>query len=245
MDFTYYVAFVLSVVVGFVAALIFIALKGRSYWRLALSSLLIAVLADFALLVDWRHTNEMTLAFLLTDVASVKGPIVAALEKSLPHRIRFAGSHPMAGSEQSGIEAADAALFKEAACVVARTSHTDPKAVRQVSRMWRQVGGRVHRMDPKRHDALVAQISHTPHLAAVALTLFPEPAALSLVGGGFLDTTRIALSDPAMWEQICRMNRPEIQKALGRFIAELKKMRGAVRREPLQQARSRRSRLKR
>ena len=91
MDFTYYVAFVLSVVVGFVSALIFIALKGRSYWRLALSSLLIAVLADFALLVDWRHTNEMTLAFLLTDVAifTVCGmvgcfigalPIVAARE---------------------------------------------------------------------------------------------------------------------------------------------------------------------
>lgn len=69
MDFTYYVAFALSVVIGFASALIFIALKGRSYWRFTAASLLAAVFADFALLVDWSHAREMTAIFLLTDAA--------------------------------------------------------------------------------------------------------------------------------------------------------------------------------
>lgn len=69
MDFTYHVALALSVVIGFAGALIFVALKGRSYWRLALTTVLVAVFADFALLVDWRRANEMTAAFLRTDAA--------------------------------------------------------------------------------------------------------------------------------------------------------------------------------
>lgn len=69
MDFTYFVAFALSVVIVFVSALIFIALKGRSYWRFSLTTLLVAVFAAFALLVDWRHANEMSAVFLLTDAS--------------------------------------------------------------------------------------------------------------------------------------------------------------------------------
>lgn len=69
MDFTYYVAFALSVLIGFVGALVFVMLKRRSYWRFALTILLVAVFADFSLLVDWSHANEMTAALLLTDAA--------------------------------------------------------------------------------------------------------------------------------------------------------------------------------
>lgn len=167
-------------------------------------------------------------SFLMTDVASVKGHIVQGLEKALHPRIRFVGSHPMAGSERSGIEAADAALFRGAPCIVTRTGKTDPVAVKKVARMWKAVGGRVIEMDPKRHDALVVQVSHVPHLAGVALALLPEEAALNIAGGGFLDTTRIAASDPAMWEQICRMNRKEINGALERLIAGLIRLKTAV-----------------
>lgn len=167
-------------------------------------------------------------SFIMTDAASVKEPVVSALESWLPPRIKFVGSHPMAGSERSGIEAATPELFKGAACVVTRTQKTDVAAEKQVSAFWKKLGGKVVTLDPKRHDTLVAQISHVPHLAAASLALLPDEAALPLAGGGFSDTTRIALSDPAMWEQICRMNRREILAGLDRLIAGLLSLKGAV-----------------
>jgi len=178
--------------------------------------------------------------FILTDVASVKGPIVSALERLLPSRIRFVGSHPMAGSERSGIEAAGVDLFRGAACVVTRTARTDPSAMRRVSRMWQRIGGRVVVLDPRRHDRLVAQVSHVPHLVSAALTLLPDSPALRLAGGGFLDTTRIAESDPRMWSQICGMNRREISAGLRRLLKELRGVRGL---KGLEKARRRRQRL--
>lgn len=167
-------------------------------------------------------------SFILTDVASVKGPIVRALERMLPSRIRFVGSHPMAGSERSGIEAADWDLFRGATCVLTRTARTNPTALRRVSRMWQRVGGRVVVLDPRQHDRLAAQISHVPHLTAVALTRAADGASFKLAAGGFSDTTRVALSDPEMWGQILRMNRNEVVPALGRLIELLQDLRKKV-----------------
>lgn len=84
MDFTYFVAFALSVIIGFASALVFIAVRGRSYLRLAAFSLIAAVAADFALLIDWSRTDEMTATFLLTDAAffavyGLIGGVVGAL----------------------------------------------------------------------------------------------------------------------------------------------------------------------
>ncbi len=190
-------------------------------------------------------------SFLMTDATSVKEPVVRSLETLLPSQIRFVGSHPIAGSERSGIEAAEPALFRGAPCIVTPTSRTDPQAVKQVSRMWKGIGSRVVLMDPKRHDSLVAQISHAPHLAAVALALLPEEAALAVAGGGFSDTTRIAASDPVMWEQICRMNKKEVIAALERLMAGLSRLKTAVAagsagtlRATLRGAQARRLRLK-
>lgn len=167
-------------------------------------------------------------SFILTDVASVKGPIVRALERMLPSRIRFVGSHPMAGSERSGIEAADPDLFRGASCVLTCTAKTSPTALRRVSRMWQRVGGRIVVLDPQRHDRLAAQISHVPHLTAVALTRAADGASFKLAAGGFSDTTRVALGDPEMWGQILRMNRNEVAPALGRLIEVLQDLRKKV-----------------
>jgi prephenate dehydrogenase len=128
----------------------------------------------------------------------------------------------MAGSERSGIEAADANLFQGATCIVTPTPRTPPSALAQVIRLWRSVGSRVVRLTPRRHDAWVAQISHLPHLVAVGLALTPSRPALKLSAGGFADTTRIALSDPALWSEICSTNRSEIRKALARFLSQMK-----------------------
>ncbi len=167
---------------------------------------------------------------ILSDVASTKAGIVRSVERALPGRASFVGAHPMAGSERSGIEAADARLFDGAICIVTPTSRTRPAALAKVVSLWRRVGCRVERLSPDRHDALVAQVSHVPHLAAAALTLFPERQALRLSGGGFADATRIALGDPSLWEEICRANPREIARALGQLISELSVMKALVHR---------------
>ena len=158
---------------------------------------------------------------VLTDVSSTKGHIVRVLERDLPQRIKFVGGHPMAGSHRSGIQAADPDLFSGAPCVVTRTPRTDRRALAKVSKLWSLVGGKVLVMDPARHDRLVAQISHIPHLAAVGLTLSVSPEALKLAGGGFSDTTRVALSNTRLWFEICLQNEKEVIRALDRFIKEM------------------------
>ncbi len=183
----------------------------------------LAVVGVAKKLARWtRHS------FILTDAASTKGEIVQILEKSLPSRISFIGGHPMAGSERSGIGAASPRLFSGAPCIVTRTPRTDKKALARVSGLWHSVGGHVVVLSPSRHDALVAQISHVPHLVAVGLTRATQPAALGLAAGGFSDTTRIALGDPALWHEVCMTNRRKIAQALDRFLRELKSLRELV-----------------
>lgn len=189
--------------------------------------------------------------FILTDVASTKAGIIRDLEQIVPPRISVVGSHPMAGSEQSGISAARADLFEGAPCIVTKTPRTDRKALSRISALWRGVGGRPIVLTPPLHDELVVQVSHLPHLVAVALLLAASPKALKLSAGGFADLTRVALSDPALWEQIFRTNRQPVARALDRFLTELKSIRALLRtgsasdlRRLLQSARLRRQKIK-
>ena len=160
-------------------------------------------------------------SFILTDVASTKKEIVRGLEK-LPSRISVVGSHPMAGSERSGIEAAQPDLFEGAPCVVTRTPRTNAASLKKVDRLWRSVGGRVRRMSPSRHDALVAEVSHAAHLAAAGLLLASSSKALPLAAGGFSDMTRVALSDPKLWSEIAKTNPKEIARSLNQLVKKLK-----------------------
>ncbi len=166
--------------------------------------------------------------FVLTDVASAKAGIVSKLERILPERISFVGGHPMAGSDLSGIEAADPALFDGAVCILTPTSRTRRQALSRVSSLWREVGGRPVSLSPSRHDLFVAQVSHVPHLAAAGLLLAADSPALRFAAGGLADATRIALSDPALWVEICRMNRRQLKTALDRFIRTMEQLRASV-----------------
>ena len=168
----------------------------------------------------------------VTDVGSTKRAIVAAAAGLTHDRsFRFVGSHPMAGSEQSGYAHARADLFHGATVVVTPAETSEPAAVKTVTALWEGVGARrVLTLDPDTHDRAVAAISHLPHLAAFALVDAVErfePGAFELAAGGFRDTTRIAAADPVMWEEIFLANRDALAASLAVFrdaLADLERL---------------------
>jgi prephenate dehydrogenase len=181
----------------------------------------VATLAELLPAV-WRAVPDDA---VITDVGSTKAAIVEtadALARTRP--VAFVGSHPMAGSEQSGYAVSRADLFRGATVVLTPTERTPGGAVKRVSELWDALGGRVVVLNPARHDRAVAAISHLPHLVADALVdavLRLDPAFLDLAAGGFRDTTRIAAADPQMWREIFQENRAALAEALGAFRGAL------------------------
>ena len=155
---------------------------------------------------------------LVTDVGSVKGSVVAALEPILSAKgITFIGSHPMAGSHTTGIANARADLFQHAACLVTPDDKTPSAALERLRGFWASLGCRVLEMTPGQHDHYVARISHLPHVMAALTTLTAlknDTSPISCAAGGFRDTTRVAAGDPLMWTGILHDNRHEVLAAL-------------------------------
>jgi prephenate dehydrogenase len=170
-------------------------------------------------------------ACLVTDVGSVKS-LVGEVERALPYPERYVGSHPIAGSERSGPEAACATLFLGRPCVVTPTARTAPDAVDEIAALWEAVGARVERLDPLRHDAVVAATSHLPHVAAFALAAALErpldPVAPHLAGDSLRDGTRVAASEPATWVDILAANRAALLPLVDALGAELAAIRAAI-----------------
>jgi prephenate dehydrogenase len=169
---------------------------------------------------------------LVTDVGSVKAPVVEAVADR-----RFVGGHPMAGSEQEGVEGATADLFQGAIWVLTPTAGTDVEAYAQVQQIVGALGAEVVALPPERHDALVAVISHVPHLTAATLMRLAagrsleQRALLRLAAGGFRDMTRIAGGSPAIWPDICGENRAAIVDVLDELTEALQEMRDVVARD--------------
>ncbi len=159
---------------------------------------------------------------LVTDAGSVKASVVGTMEPIFGGR--FVGAHPMAGSEQSGIEFANAGLFKGATCVLTPTTKTTKAALSGISDFWTSVGCRNLVVSPDEHDRLVARSSHLPHAIASILAKSVEgslPAALAVTGSGFRDTTRVAAGPPAMWSEIFLENRQEVLASLKELNGEM------------------------
>lgn len=165
-------------------------------------------------------------AAIVTDVGSVKSPVVAAVSDP-----RFVGGHPMAGSEQDGLTGADPDLFRDAVWVLTPTGTTDDAALAEVREVVSHLGAQVIALAPERHDALVAVVSHVPHLTAAVLMRIAEGrssehrALLRLAAGGFRDMTRVAAGHPAIWPEICAENRTAITDVLDELLDELVEMR--------------------
>jgi prephenate dehydrogenase len=159
---------------------------------------------------------------VLTDVGSVKGGLVPALEHAWGTGAWVVGAHPIAGSEQTTVAAARADLFIGRRCVLTPTAATRPAAVALVRGLWEGVGARVEEMDAHRHDELLARVSHAPHVVAYALVdavaAWAHGAdALAHAGTGFADTTRVAGSAPELWRDIVLANAPAVRAALAEF----------------------------
>jgi prephenate dehydrogenase len=168
---------------------------------------------------------------IVTDVGSVKYAIVAALSQTLEGGARFVGSHPMAGSEQSGIEAARRNLFENAVCIITPREDTDKAALQVTHDFWKSIGCSVRTLSPQEHDEIAAWISHLPHVVAAAVVNVvcnTGSHPLDFVGPGFKDFTRIASGPQDMWTEICVENRHEIGRALEQLMEELGKLRTAL-----------------
>jgi 3-phosphoshikimate 1-carboxyvinyltransferase len=171
---------------------------------------------------------------VLTDVGSVKGCISKAVTSVLGENFeRFVLGHPIAGSERSGVSAADENLFKNHKIILTPEKRTSEFALDLVSDAWQAAGGKVELMTVQHHDEVLAATSHLPHLLAYSLvdTLANDEEnndIFNYAAGGFRDFTRIASSSPIMWRDIFVGNKDEVLKALDLFTADLQKLREVV-----------------
>ncbi len=168
---------------------------------------------------------------LVTDVGSVKGSLVYRIEEVLSDRARFVGAHPIAGSDRSGIEYAREDLFKDATTVITQTERTDTEALERIESLWKALGSRVLIMSPEKHDLMLALISHLPHVVSYSLVNTADSFDREFIlhaGGGFRDTTRIALSSEELWADICLYNREALLNAMEAFERELKEVKAAL-----------------
>jgi len=165
---------------------------------------------------------------LVTDVGSVKGSVVQDLEPLLDDRALWIGSHPMAGSEQTGFAAAHANLFEGAAVILTPTDHTQPEALRRAKTFWEALGGNVITLSWQLHDHYVAQISHLPHLLAAEMIHHATDDARALAGGGFRDTTRVASGSPELWAEILLANASAVSENLTNMISGLELLRSTL-----------------
>jgi len=170
---------------------------------------------------------------VVTDVASTKNLIVRAVESFLGHeQVRFVGGHPLVGSERKGVQNARADLYEGATVVLTPVEGTDPAAVEKVKALWHSVGATLTLLGPEEHDTILAQTSHVPHLVASALVNALARGWDRYVGPGFLDSTRVAASDPSLWKDIFLSNAAEVVRALARFRKELYNLENALAAEP-------------
>ncbi|MEO7003699.1 MAG: prephenate dehydrogenase/arogenate dehydrogenase family protein [Ktedonobacterales bacterium] len=170
---------------------------------------------------------------IVTDVCSVKAPVVAWANAALVDPSRFVGGHPMAGSERSGLDAANATLYQGARWLLTPTASTAPDALALVEALVRALGAIPQRLDPAEHDVLLAGASHLPMALAAALAVSlaeaPDwPGVAQVAAGGYRDTTRIAAGDPVMARDICLSNPDALLARLDAYQARLGDLRTAI-----------------
>jgi prephenate dehydrogenase len=168
---------------------------------------------------------------IVTDVGSTKAFPHRWAQERLGNCGRYVGSHPVAGSEQRGLEFARDDLFVGSRCILTTTAQTDRMAVRALKAFWAQLGCSVRTMSPADHDRIFANISHLPHLIATGLVNASDPSDMKFAGPGFLDSTRIASGPASIWTDVVLANGGNIIKGIDRVLAELSSFKKAIKTE--------------
>ena len=175
---------------------------------------------------------------IVSDVGSVKGAVIAALEPALPAHAHLVPAHPVAGTEYSGPDAGFASLFINRWCILTPPEGADDEAVEKVRAFWQALGSHVEIMSAAHHDLVLAITSHVPHLiaynivgTAADLGEVTRSEVIKFSAGGFRDFTRIAASDPTMWRDVFLHNKDAVLEMLGRFNEDLTALQRMIRRE--------------
>ncbi len=184
------------------------------------------------------HWSEQV---IYSDVGSTKGSAIAAVKKvfgSVPSN--FVPAHPIAGAEQSGAQAAVEDLFLGKRLIITPTEQTDLRALKKIRRFWEHIGCIVSVMSVKRHDSVLAATSHLPHILAFAFVDMlgkqdEQNEIFRYAAGGFKDFTRIASSDPTMWQDICLANKNQIIPLIERTKAQLDRIQSLLENDDSQQ----------
>jgi len=169
-------------------------------------------------------------ACVYSDVGSTKSNVIAAAERVFGRvPANLVPAHPIAGAENSGVEAALPDLFLRRRLIITPLDHTDPAALSKIQFFWERIGSLVSVMSAERHDAVLAATSHLPHLLAFALVDMlgrqdEQCEIFKYAAGGFRDFTRIASSDPTMWRDICTANKDQLIPLLHQLKTELDKI---------------------
>lgn len=179
----------------------------------------------------------LTEGAIVSDVGSVKGPLVEQAESLMPPGVHFVGAHPIAGKEKSGAGAASLDLYQNALCLLTPTENTNAEALKKVQQMWEAAGSTVRSIDPFVHDWILGAVSHLPHVAAFALMnalselqqhTKGDVDLLHFSGGGLRDTTRIAASSPEMWRDIFLWNKDNLIVMIEALEKQLGKMKSYI-----------------
>jgi len=170
---------------------------------------------------------------VITDVGSVKEDIVRRIDDTIGENIFFVGGHPIAGTENSGIQHAYPELFRGKNIYLTPSDNTDRTALEKVTEMWEKAGGTVSEIPPFVHDRIFAMVSHLPHVVAYSLincvgSVKDIENIFQYSGGGLKDYTRIASSSPAMWKEIFGMNRKNVLDAIKSFRISMQEIENAI-----------------
>ncbi len=175
--------------------------------------------------------NSLPSGCIVTDVGSTKVLPHRWAARKLPKRVRYIGSHPIAGSEQRGIEFARDDLFDRAMCILTTTKKSNRQAVQTLKSFWSKLGCSVRLMTPAEHDRIFANVSHVPHITAAALINANDNEELKFAGKGFMDTSRIASGPANIWTDVLLTNINNTTKGIDKIIAELEKLKKAIKKE--------------
>ncbi len=193
--------------------------------------------SDIVILATPIHTFEhifsdiadaLSPGAVVTDVGSTKVLAHRWAKKHLPKNVHYVGSHPIAGSEQRGVEFARDDLFEQADCIVTKNKDTNKQAAAAMVKFWQQMGCRVRTMSPAEHDRIFANVSHLPHITAAALLNANDNEQLKYAGKGFVDTSRVASGPPNIWVDILMTNTGNCVTSINKLQKELERFKTAI-----------------